>query len=204
MGGPVIYHGASNGNGPWPGGGGGAPSASELSRFVCIPATMFQPFLGDGQDNPPWMTNSNLEVAGSPGAWFGRTMTFPPASTGGAWAQCSCYLPANLDISTGLLACSLAWWSPNPTPFNCNWHIHLTVENPGVIFAGGGPGAQVNQIPIANQMMYTPVLNVAPTRGGMAVPLVAGRLYHFNVYRGDAQIFNAELFGLIVTYSIVP
>lgn len=204
MGDPVIYHGASCGNGSWPAAG-GVPSPSELSRFLWLPAGQFQPCLTDGQDNPPWLANHNGAVPGSPGAWFDRSLVFPRAATGGAWAQASFYLPYNLDISSGVLDMRVIWWGGSGNLNNVNWHLHLTVENPGVVIQGGGPGTQVNQIPIALECMYTPVVSVPPTRGGIAFSLVADRMYHLNLYRGDfVSLLYAEVFGVAVVYSIVP
>lgn len=204
---PVIYHGGGGGVAPWPAAAAApyVPSASVLGRSIWINASDMQPNLDTNQDNPPIVEHFNSAVGGSPAAWFGRVMTFPRAQFGGAWAQGSFYLPANLDITAGTLPFRVVWWGGIGSAGNLNWHIHLTVENPGVVILGGGPGTQVNQIGVLNQCMYTPVANVPPTRGG-AQPLVPDRMYHFNLYRGDndAQIVRAVVFGLIINYQVVP
>jgi len=199
---PVIYHGASNGNGPWPSSAAVGPSV--LERSIWLGAEVFAANSSINQDNPPRFLWRNFGAGAS--EWFLRCISFPLAATGGAWAQAEFYLPSNLDTAPGTLTCTLCWSPGGVASANVvNWHMNFGADLPGRAIAGSGPGVQVNQIPVANEYMYAGPFVIAPTRAGAPEALVADRCYHLNVYRGDSNsVYQAYFFGVIIRYTILP
>jgi len=193
-----IYHGATNGNGPWPNTAAAyVPSVSLLSRSIYLHAARFMPNADHGQDNPPFLNNAASFPVGTP-AWFAHSMAFPQPVTGGSWAQCTWAFPTNGDTAV-VPEYQIMWYHLNDTQSGrvCGWQIHATCHVDGTIFAGGGPGTAMSDQSLA----YVGGVPRMQITGTTAVPvtgpalLVAGGLINVNVYRG-APSFGAEYQGL--------
>ena len=205
MGNPVVYHGASNGNGPWPTSG-YTPSASALTRTVWLPADVWAMNSGSGQDNPPRATWRNFGAG--VGEWFLRCVAWPQAVTGGSWAQTSFYLPAGVDVSAGTLTFTLHWSIGNQAPgaVPTNWHMDFGGQDSGRVIAGSGPGTQVNQLGATNEYLYCGPFTMQPTRAAAGEALIADRAYHLNVYRGATGglgVYTAYFFGVSFSYQMI-
>jgi len=203
----TVYHGASNGNGPWPGAAGGAPPALLLAKSLWIDAGLLLPCADRTGDEIPFLANSESYPLFS-GQCFGRVMVFPqPGAHGGSAARYYGVLPEYFNPAYIPLF-RICWYQLGVmTWFQvANWGIAWSVFRDGSGF--GAPGARVLLpdvvLPGAPVVpcQWTDTVAIAAT--GAHVPPQAGDLFNVDVHCAAGVAGSLCLIGIEMRYRLIP
>jgi hypothetical protein len=206
MQGPVIYHGASSGNGAWPGGGGG--SASQLTRSVFFDAGQLVPYQDHIYSNPPRLVNNEM-WAGI--WWYSRAMAYDVSQfipvSGRSFCSLAAALPANFDPAYPLNFRIAFQNSVVGLGFlTVNWEIQIaTVRNLQTFSPASSWTSLATLLPAmpVPGFQWTAVVPVAANNA--LAPMQAGDLLNVFVSRAaDGVTAEMYVFGVEMSYRILP
>jgi hypothetical protein len=202
MQGPVIYHGASNGNGPWPTGGGG--SVSQLTRTVFFDAGQLVPYQDHIFSNPPRLGNNEMWAGTS---HYSRGMLFDGALAGErSFCSFVASLPANFDPAV-VPTYREAFWMPSNGHFmqTVFWEMQVATERNLQQFSPSGAWADLHTATAFPwpALQWSPLVAVAPDN--LLAPSQAGDLLNVFLSRASDGISDeVPVLGVEMNYRIMP